>query len=166
MSAFSNRALTFDDLLQLQDGEGQFQQGGVAINKEAEGSYQLDPRYAAQLRAAMIAPPAVQSPREQMVHGGKFFAGAAPFGFAGPGSLNFDPSTDSAAMLATKPSGAAKNKNTMSQAMSHCFARSLVRDNAVVMVRSIIEAAAYADINVVFGTSGCKPAPERDSPAP
>ncbi len=76
-----------------QDGGGNF--AGVDLSKNGAGDYGLDPHYAAQLRAALDAPPYVPSEREQIVRGGKFSAGAAPFGFAGPGSLNFDPSLES-----------------------------------------------------------------------
>ncbi|WP_315831087.1 hypothetical protein [Bradyrhizobium prioriisuperbiae] len=75
-----------------QDSTDQF--AGVNLTRSADGGYGLDPHYAAQTQRALDTEPYVPTQRERIVRGGKFYAGAAPFGFAGPGSLNFDPSLE------------------------------------------------------------------------
>ncbi len=75
-----------------QDSTEQF--AGVNLARNADGGYGLEPHYAAQTQRALETEPYVPSQRERIVRGGKFYAGAAPFGFAGPGSLNFDPSLE------------------------------------------------------------------------
>ncbi|WP_315831084.1 hypothetical protein [Bradyrhizobium prioriisuperbiae] len=74
------------------DSTDQF--AGVNLGRGADGGYGLDPHYAAQTQRALDTEPYVPTQRERIVRGGKFYAGAAPFGFAGPGSLNFDPSLE------------------------------------------------------------------------
>ncbi|MGO4714770.1 hypothetical protein [Bradyrhizobium sp. 2TAF24] len=75
--------------------ESSEQFAGVPLAGDADRGYRLDPDYMAQVRTALNTEPHIPSEREKIVRGGKFYAGAAPFGFAGPGSLNFDPSLES-----------------------------------------------------------------------
>ena len=79
MPTFSNRPLTFDDLMVPQDSEGLPAPGGVALTGGASSGYRVDPRYDAQLATnwASTAPP--QPTPEQIARASLANAAAAGY---------------------------------------------------------------------------------------
>jgi hypothetical protein len=86
---------TREDLGLPQTGSEQF--AGVGLSRDASGGRGLDPHYAAQTRTALETERYIPSV-DEIISGNRMLTDgrrAPPFGLAGPGSLNFDPSLES-----------------------------------------------------------------------
>jgi len=163
MPTSSNRALTFDDLLDS-DGNATFPVAGVGVNRAPDGGLYLDPRYAAQLAPTFERMPKLPTEREKIVRDGTFAAGAAPFGFAGPGSLNFDGRADASARNLDRfrrppPQPAPPPQEPLTFSDLDGFVRSVANGLPIIgaynnNIEASIEAAGAPVLNPLIGPEG------------